>query len=94
MVKIVYLQSTVQDLLWFRHHYRSVFPEGSHKAQAQVRAMLAMLAANPYAGHRSDTGAPVRELHIPRTPFTLIYRVTPEQIELLRVWDMRQGADF
>jgi hypothetical protein len=35
----------------------------------------------------------VREFSIPRTPFLLIYRVTPAQIEVLRLWDMRQGAD-
>jgi hypothetical protein len=36
----------------------------------------------------------VRELSIPRTPFTIVYRVTPLQIEVLRLWDTRQGGDY
>lgn len=93
-MKIVFLASTVQDFQWFRFYFKSVFSEGSDKARSQLLAMLALLAANPFAGHPSDTGAPVRELSIPRTPFVLIYRVTETQIEILRLWDSRQGGDF
>jgi len=93
-MKIVFLESAVQDIQWFRYYYRSVFPEGGAKARAQLRAIQATLAANPYAGHRSDTGDTVRELSIPRTPFTFVYRVTPTRIEVLRLWDSRQGTDY
>jgi plasmid stabilization system protein ParE len=93
-MKIVFLDTTIPDIQWFRFYYRSVHPDGSAKARAQLLAMQTLLAANPYAGHPSDTGLPVRELTIPRTPFTLIYRVTETQIEILRLWDDRQGGSY
>ncbi|WP_037317386.1 type II toxin-antitoxin system RelE/ParE family toxin [Ruegeria halocynthiae] len=93
-MKIIFLEDTVRDIQWFRYYYTSVFPEGSKKAQAQIKATQLTLAANPYAGHSSDTRSDVRELSVPRTPFTLIYRVMPTQIEVLRLWDTRQGADY
>ena len=93
-MKIVFLASTVRDLKWFRHYYRAVFAEGSEKAGAHFRAALATLSANPHAGRRSEPEMEVRELSIPRTPFIIIYRVTPLQIEVLRLWDTRQGGDY
>ena len=91
-MKIVFLAGTVQDLKWFRHHYRAVFSEGREKAGAHFRAAMATLSANPYAGRRSEPETEVRELSIPRTPFMIIYRVTPLQIEVLSLWDTRQGG--
>ncbi|MCQ0090504.1 type II toxin-antitoxin system RelE/ParE family toxin [Roseovarius sp. M141] len=93
-MKIVFLESATQDIQWLRYYYQSVFPEGGAKARAQIKAIQTTLAANPYIGRRSDTREMVRELSIPRTPFTLIYRVMPSQIEILRLWDTRQGADY
>jgi plasmid stabilization system protein ParE len=93
-MKVVFLASTVQDLNWFRQYYRAVFSEGSHKAGAHFKAAIATLSANPYVGKPSEPRPDVRELSIPRTPFTIIYRVTPHQIEVLRLWDTRQGGDY
>ncbi|OOY26428.1 hypothetical protein BMI90_17955 [Thioclava sp. L04-15] len=93
-MKIVFVEDATQDIRWFRYHYQSVFPEGSSKARANLKAIQQTLAANPYAGHPSDSGRAVRELSIPRTPFLLIYRVMPTQIEILRLWDNRQETDY
>jgi hypothetical protein len=93
-MKIVFLESTTRDIEWFRYYHRSVFPEGSARARAQLMAIQVILAANPYAGHPSSARNAVRELQVPRTPFTLIYRVAPTQIEFLRLWDTRQGTDY
>jgi plasmid stabilization system protein ParE len=93
-MKVVFLESTARDLQWFRHYYRSVFPEGDQKASQHFKAALRTVSANPYAGHPGDTSPHVRELSIPRTPFVLIYRVTKMQIEILRLWDTRQGTDY
>lgn len=93
-MKIVFLEDTTQDIQWFRYYYQSVFPEGSAKARAHLKAIQKTLAANPYAGQPSDARENVRELSIPRTPFTLIYRVAPSQIEILRLWDTRQGTGY
>lgn len=91
-MKIVYLQSAVQDIGWFRPYYKSVFPSGSERAGKQLKSIQALLAENPYIGHPSEGFDDVRELVITKTPFTLIYRVTSQQIEILRLWDNRQGG--
>jgi len=93
-MKLVFLESTAQDLQWFRHYYRSVFPHGGSRARAHFKAALRTISENPYAGRPSETFADVRELTIPRTPFQLIYRVTATRIEVLRLWDSRQGQDY
>ena len=93
-MKIVFLEEAARDIQWFRYYYRSVFPQGSARARAHLLAIQKTLAANPYAGHPGETGRNVRELTVPRTPFTLIYRVTPVQIEILRLWDNRQGGGY
>lgn len=93
-MKIVFLEDTTRDIQWFRYHYRSVFPEGSAKARDHLKAIQNTLAANPYAGHPSDARENVRELSIPRTPFTLIYRVASTRIEILRLWDTRQSTGY
>jgi plasmid stabilization system protein ParE len=93
-MKIVFLESAAQDIQWFRYYYRSVFPAGSAKARDKMKVIQETLAANPYAGHPSDTRKTVREFSIPRTPFIIIYRVMPTQIEVLRLWDTRQGNEY
>lgn len=93
-MKLVYLDSTARDLQWFRHYYRSVFAEGSPKARQHFKVAIKTLSANPYAGHQNDTWRDVRELPVPRTPFVLIYRVTQDRIEVLRLWDTRQGGGY
>ena len=93
-MKVVFLESTVQDLKWFRHYYRAVFSKGADKAGVHFKAAIATLEANPFAGRRGEPKMDIRELSIPRTPFTIVYRVTPLQIEVLRLWDTRQGGDY
>jgi len=90
---IVYLKSAVQDVVWFRYYYHSTFPAGSNKARASIKALQKLLAENPYIGHKSETHKAALELPVIKTPFTLIYRVTETQIEVLRLWDTRQGID-
>ena len=93
-MKIVYLRSAAQDLAWFRYYYRAVFPAGSENARANMKTIQQLLAANPYIGHTCETHKGVLEFQIRKTPFSLIYRVTDSQIEVLRLWDTRQGGDI
>ena len=68
-----------------------MFPEGEAKAVAQLNKIIGLLETNPYLG-KPGASKDRREFHIPKTPFTLIYRVTEENIEVVRFWDERQGA--
>ena len=73
---LVYLPSTRGDLLWLRHYYTRVFPEGAAAARARMRAMERLILDNPHAG-RPTHRAGVRRLPIARTPFFVLYRVGP-----------------
>ena len=90
-MKIVFLKSAARDIAWFRHYYRAVFPEGRQNAKVQMRKIQTLLAANPQLGKPSEHGTEEREFSVPRTPFSLVYRVMPDQIEVIRLWDERQG---
>ena len=87
-MRVVYLRSAAGDLRWLRSYYRRVFPEGAAKAREAVRRMEGLVLDNPFIGtttHRPN----VRRLRIARTPFFVLYRPTPERIEILRVIDAR-----
>ena len=88
-MRIVYLESTSDDLVWLRRYYEQVFPAGLGKAQKQFHTTETLLSGNPYIGHRSYRKG-VREFSIPNTPFSYIYRIKNNQIENLRIWDERQ----
>lgn len=93
-MRLVYLPSAVRDVAWFRFYYRAVFPAGDRNARNNLRAVQDLVKANPYIGRPSPDRDGVRELHVRKTPFTMIYRVAPEQIEILRLFDGRQGGSF
>lgn len=93
-MRVVYLESAARDIAWFRYYYRSIFPEGSDSARTNLWALQRLLAANPYIGHPSEDRDGVRGFAVKKTPFTVIYRVTREQIEILRLWDNRQGESL
>ena len=88
-MKIVYLKSARDDFLWMKQYYDVVFPEGEKTAQNQFHAIENLLLTNPFIGHGTHLKN-VREFGIPKTPFSIIYRVQPDRIEVLRVWDQRQ----
>ncbi len=92
MRKIVFLPSTRSDLRWFHDYYASIFPEGHTRAVAHYRTILSALRENPQLGRPVPERNGVRKLPIPRTPFMLIYRVTPTRIEILRLLDARSNT--
>ena len=88
-MKLVFLPSTRSDLAWMRAYYTRVFPDGARRAAGQYRRACAIVRDSPLVGHVVEDIPDVRELSIPRTPFSFIYRVVEDRIEVLRVWDQR-----
>ena len=88
-MKIVYLPSTIQDIEWMAYYYQEVFPEGACNLRKHLYALEKTLSANPFIGHTFEN-TEVRELHIPKTPFSLIYQISEFRIEILRFWDQRR----
>ena len=87
---VKYLPSAQPDLVWFSEYYTWNFPEGGRRAADAVRAAEALLNLQPFAGPPLDEPDGLRILRIKRTPFSLIYRVSLDSIEIVRVWDTRQ----
>ncbi|KQU62709.1 hypothetical protein ASC75_16130 [Aminobacter sp. DSM 101952] len=91
-MKVVFLPSAGNDVLWFFRYYRTTFPEGRGNARKQMAKTLAILQDQPHIGHPVH-GAVLREHPITRTPFSVIYRVADDRIEILRLWDGRGNPD-
>jgi plasmid stabilization system protein ParE len=87
-MKLIYLDSARPDLAWLRIYYGSVFPEGAAHASARYIKTIDILQSSPYIG-RSIGQDDLRRLPIPRTPFTVFYRVVEDRIEIVRIWDQR-----
>jgi len=87
-MKLVYLPSTIADLEWMRTYNTRVFPSGLQKAQVQFRATEKLLLDHPHIGKVTDY-PDTYELVITRTPFSIIYRLSDDQIQILRIWDNR-----
>jgi plasmid stabilization system protein ParE len=87
-MRLVYLASANDDLAWFQEYYGSVFQAGSERATRRYVRAVATLCEHPYIGRPvGETG--LRAYSIPRLPFAIIYRVTRDHIEVVRVWDQR-----
>ena len=91
-MKIVYLPSTLEDLEWMRSYYTTIFPEGAIRAREHLKSAEMLLCNHPRVGHPTDV-AGVQEFSIQKTPFSIIYRVNDDCIEILRVWDNRGNSE-
>jgi len=89
-MQLVYLDTTVRDIDWISHYYNEVFTEGRLAFRKHFYAMESLLRENPLLGKRVDGIDDVRELRIYKTPFTFIYRIKADRIEVLRIWDQRR----
>lgn len=87
-MKIVFLRSSLRDIDWFLEYYDEVFPAGRDGAKESYLRAKAALRQHPYIGHPLEEKGK-REYAIARTPFSFIYRVSSNTIEIVRVWDQR-----
>ena len=92
-MKVIYLSQALRDMNWVRKYYNEVFPAGRSNARSQLRKTEILISDNPLVGHQSETVNGAREFHISRTPFSFLYRVAKEYIEIMRVVDNRSNWD-
>ena len=88
-MNLVFLPSTRSDLLWMRTYYTSIFPAGAKRAVEHYRITCRVIRENPLIGQPVEDMSGVREFTIQRTPFSVIYRINNDRIEVLRIWDQR-----
>lgn len=91
-MKLIYLASTTPDLVWFRAYYRSAFPEGAANAGLRFIKTIDILRSNPYIGRPIGQDG-LRKLSVPRTPFSIFYRLTEDHIEVVRIRDQRADPE-
>jgi plasmid stabilization system protein ParE len=87
-MKLVFLPEAAKSLMWFRRYYELVFPAGASLAIKQFNMMKQILRDHPFIGQPIE-GRESRIYHIPRTPFSVIYRVRDDRIEVLTLFDNR-----
>jgi plasmid stabilization system protein ParE len=88
-MQIIYLESSLDDIEWVRFYYRNIFPSGKKEVIRQIKTAEQLLSNYPDIGQSYDDNKNIKELVISRTPFTFIYRIKSEKIEILRLWDQR-----
>lgn len=88
-MKIKYLEAARDDMMWFRTYYSSVFPAGKGNAREQLRRILQLISEHPEVGTPPNDFPEAFEHPISRTPFTMIYRVKNNELQILRVLDQR-----
>jgi plasmid stabilization system protein ParE len=91
-MRVVYLQSTARGLVWFQKYYTTIFPEGGRLAREQLKQAELNLVDNPMIG-RSINEQSLRLVRLARTPFSLVYRVAADRIEIIDVIDHRSDLD-
>ena len=88
-MQIKFLADAKADLRWFKQYYSRVFPAGRSKADQQYRALLMLLKSQPRAGHQDGDFPGVFEYVVPGIPFTVLYRINDDAIEIMRLYDQR-----
>lgn len=89
-MRIVFLPTTAPDFEWITEYYLSVLPEGGPNAYRRLDRALSNLSDNPRLG-KAIAGSGYRQYSVPRTPFSLIYRIGDDAIEIWHVWDQRSN---
>ncbi len=89
-MKLIYLESALEDLSWFVTYYEKIFPQRKERARRQLYSIESLLEKNPYIGHPAEIEG-LRELSIPKIPFSLLYRIKNNNIEIINVWDERKN---
>lgn len=88
-MQVKYLESARTDLIWWRKYYRETFPQGRASAFRHFQTTESLLCQNPGLGNLIEN-RDLRRLIIPNTPFMIVYRIKPNTLEIVRIWDMRQ----
>jgi len=88
-VRIEFLATSEDGLRWMLRYYARVFPEGRKNARIHYEDAKRLLRDNPFDGHLYEDWAEVRELKIPRTPFSIIYTLSDDVIYVIDIRDQR-----
>jgi addiction module RelE/StbE family toxin len=84
-----FLRAALRDLAAIDQYIRQDNPDAANRVIAHIEAHIGQLLLFPYSGRPArPTGT--RELVLPRLPYIVTYRITDDQIDILRIWHMAQ----
>jgi toxin ParE1/3/4 len=90
-MRIVWLPFARNDLASIvAYHETAASPDIAARLIQHIVRSASAVADNPYLGRPSASVDGVHELHIPRVPYLLPYRVVDDRIEILRVFHEAQ----
>jgi plasmid stabilization system protein ParE len=89
-VKFAFRAKALEDLEWFEKYYTEIFPDGSERAMKQFFRTKENISSFPEIG-RPFRSKNQREYVIPGIPFSFVYRIRKDVIEVVRVFDLRSN---
>ncbi len=88
-MRIVWLQPAQADLRGIYRYYHPLNPQAAAKMLAKIHKSAERLVEFPHLG-KFNTTKTCRMLQVPGTVYVLPYRMRPDAIEILAVFDQRQ----
>ena len=85
MNKILWQKQAITDLYQVREYLQALNPQAARATIERIEKVVNQLRTYPMSG-RMGREPNTRELVISRTPFLVVYRVTPEAVEILSVF--------
>jgi plasmid stabilization system protein ParE len=89
-MKITFRSKALDDLEWFERYYTEIFPDGSNRAVEQFFKTKEIIKSFPEIG-RPFKSKGQREYVIPGIPFSFVYLIKKDLIEVVRVLDLRSS---
>jgi len=72
-------------------YYSNFFPAGKKQASIHIKTTEQIIINHPHIGQVFDGNKNIIELVINKTPFSFLYRINEDRIEILRLWDQRRS---
>ena len=88
-MNLVFLNSATFDLDWIQEYYGNVFPDGAQLAEQKFASAFDLVLEYPNSGYLQSEFKNLRVYKVPKTPFSIVYRVSENAIEILRIIDSR-----
>lgn len=87
--RVEFTRRAATEYLSGLHFIASDNPDAGRLVQDRIDATLALLGSRPLIG-RTGRIRGTREFPVQRTPYTLVYRVRPGEVQILRVLHQRR----
>ena len=90
-MRIVWLSHALRDIESIvRYHEAFASKDVAYRTARRIVNAATTLAESPYLGRPSESLDGIHELHVPKLPYLLPYRVVDERVEILRIFHEAQ----